>query len=101
MECCIRQLWCPSFITNNITSIAQFQYTDIYTQTNIPSFYHRYCDEVIEDAPLQVSKAYLEQHGIEKVVHGTEISPEDVQKMYGPALLLGMYVNMLTWLSYV
>ena len=35
----------------------------------------RYVDEVIEDAPLQVTEEFLAEHGITTVVHGDLVAP--------------------------
>ena len=40
VECCIRQLRCPSTTSYNITSIAYNQYTDIHSQTYIHTYIH-------------------------------------------------------------
>ena len=42
VECCIRQLRCPSTTSYNITSIAYNQYTDIHSQTYIHTYIHTY-----------------------------------------------------------
>ncbi|GIF47202.1 hypothetical protein Afe04nite_17410 [Asanoa ferruginea] len=49
----------------------------------------RYVDEVIEDAPLQVTEEFLAQHGITTVVHGDDLSPEGAEFVYGPAMAAG------------
>jgi cytidyltransferase-like protein len=49
----------------------------------------RYVDEVIEDAPLQVTEQFLDEHGITTVVHGDDLSPEGAEFAYGPAAAAG------------
>lgn len=49
----------------------------------------RYVDEVIEDAPLQVTEEFLAEHGITTVVHGDDLSPEAAEFVYGPAAAAG------------
>ena len=49
----------------------------------------RYVDEVIEDAPLQVTEEFLSVHGITTVVHGDDLSPEGADFVYGPAAAAG------------
>ena len=49
----------------------------------------RYVDEVIEDAPLQVTEAFLAEHRIAIVVHGDDLSPEGAEFVYGPAAAAG------------
>jgi len=49
----------------------------------------RYVDEVIEDAPMQVTEAFLAAHDIATVVHGDDLSPEGAEFVYGPAAAAG------------
>ncbi len=49
----------------------------------------RYVDEVIEDAPLRVTEAFLDEHAITLVVHGDDLSPEGAESVYGPAAASG------------
>jgi cytidyltransferase-like protein len=49
----------------------------------------RYVDEVIEDAPLQVTEKFLAEHEITTVVHGDDLSPEAAEFVYGPAATAG------------
>lgn len=42
----------------------------------------RYVDEVIEGAPDVVTSSFLEKHEISLVVHGGQISDEEIQKVY-------------------
>ncbi len=51
----------------------------------------KYVDEVIQNAPIHVSREYIEENALDVVVHGSEISDADVQKMYGAAVELGIY----------
>jgi cytidyltransferase-like protein len=49
----------------------------------------RYVDEVIEDAPMQVTEEFLAAHDIATVVHGDDLSPEGAECVYGPAAAAG------------
>ena len=49
----------------------------------------RYVDEVIEDAPFQLTEAFLDEHAITTVVHGDDLSPEGAAFVYGPAAAEG------------
>lgn len=49
----------------------------------------RFVDEVIEDAPLQVTEEFLADHGITTVVHGDDLSPQGADFVYGPAAAAG------------
>lgn len=42
----------------------------------------KYVDEVIADAPLKVSKEFLQLHNIDKVVHANDISQENIDIMF-------------------
>jgi glycerol-3-phosphate cytidylyltransferase len=52
----------------------------------------RYVDEVIADAPFQVTQAFLDEHAITTVVHGDDLSPEGAEFIYGPAAAAGRIV---------
>ena len=49
----------------------------------------RYVDEVIEDAPFQVTEEFLAEHDIATVVHGDDLSPQDAEPVYGAAAAAG------------
>ena len=49
----------------------------------------RYVDEVIEDAPFQLTEAFLDEHAITTVVHGDDLSPDGAETIYGPAVTAG------------
>lgn len=49
----------------------------------------RYVDEVIAGAPVQVSEEFLAAHAIHTVVHGDDLSREDAELVYGPAVAAG------------
>lgn len=51
----------------------------------------RYVDEVVPEAPLKLTEAYLTKHRIDLVVHGDDISPESEQQMYSVPKQLGKY----------
>ncbi|MFI6348016.1 adenylyltransferase/cytidyltransferase family protein [Streptomyces sp. NPDC050560] len=51
----------------------------------------RYVDEVIPDAPFRVTEEFLAEHGIAKVVHGDDMSPQATEDMYGPAVAAGKF----------
>src|SRR5512139_259272 len=54
----------------------------------------RYVDEVIADAPLRVTEAFLAEHGITTVVHGDDLSPEVAEFVYGPAAAAGKLASI-------
>jgi glycerol-3-phosphate cytidylyltransferase len=49
----------------------------------------RYVDEVIQDAPFQVTEEFLAEHDIDTVVHGDDLSHQDAEFVYGPASATG------------
>lgn len=46
----------------------------------------RYVDEVIPDAPFEVTRDFLETHEISTIVHGDDLAPETAATIYGPAV---------------
>lgn len=54
----------------------------------------RYVDEVIADAPFEVTQAFLDEHAITTVVHGDDLSPEGAEAIYGPAVAAGRLVHV-------
>ena len=42
----------------------------------------KYVDEVIPDAPIVVTQAFLDSHNIQYVMHGDDISQASIEKMY-------------------
>jgi cytidyltransferase-like protein len=42
----------------------------------------KYVDEVIENAPLVVTKEYIIKNNIDMIVHGDDISQESINEMY-------------------
>jgi cytidyltransferase-like protein len=51
----------------------------------------RYVDEVIEDAPFRVTEDFLDEHAIDTVVHGDDLSAEGAESLYGPAVAAGRF----------
>ena len=49
----------------------------------------RYVDEVIADAPFEVDETFLAEHDIAIVVHGDDLTPQDVEVVYGAAAAAG------------
>ena len=50
----------------------------------------RYVDEVIPDAPLTVTREWIEQHEIDLVVHGDDFSEEQYKLCYGTPIEMGI-----------
>ena len=50
----------------------------------------RYVDEVITDAPLILTHAFLDQHDVHLVVHGDDLDDTAAAEVYGPAVETGL-----------
>ena len=42
----------------------------------------RHVDEVVPDAPLELTRPYIERHRVDVVVHGDDLSAENLELMY-------------------
>lgn len=51
----------------------------------------KYVDEVVLNAPFNVTKEYLIENNIDYVIHADGIDPKEAQNMYGAAIELGLY----------
>ena len=49
----------------------------------------RYVDEVLPNAPYTVSSEFLDEHDISVVVHGDDISPVNLEQVFGPVVAAG------------
>jgi|SRR5215212_9489997 cytidyltransferase-like protein len=49
----------------------------------------RYVDEVIEDAPFELTDAFLREHDITTVVHGDDLTSQGAEAVYGAAAAAG------------
>jgi glycerol-3-phosphate cytidylyltransferase len=49
----------------------------------------RYVDEVIADAPYQLTREFLDEHAVSTVVHGDDLTAEGAESIYGPAAAAG------------
>ncbi len=50
----------------------------------------RYVDEVVPNAPLQVSSEWIEKNGIELVVHGDDMPEEQLRRLYQIPIDMGI-----------
>jgi len=50
----------------------------------------RHVDQVIPDAPIVVTREWIEQHGIDLVVHGDDLDESSLEYMYGIPRELGI-----------
>jgi len=51
----------------------------------------QYVDEVVLNAPFNVTKEYLIENNIDYVIHADNIDPKEAQNMYGAAIKLDLY----------
>lgn len=51
----------------------------------------RYVDQTVADAPLAVSRQWVETHGIDLVAHGDDFSPDFAQRFYAYPMEAGIY----------
>lgn len=50
----------------------------------------RYVDEVVPNAPLQVSSEWLEKHNVDLVVHGDDMAEEQLRALYDIPMEMGI-----------
>jgi cytidyltransferase-like protein len=50
----------------------------------------RWVDRVIPNAPLRVSREFVEEHGLDLVVHGDDFDRERLLRMYGDPADMGI-----------
>ena len=51
----------------------------------------RYVNEVIPNAPLQVDSQWIEKHNIDLVVHGDDMSEEQLRLFYETPMSMGIF----------
>jgi len=51
----------------------------------------RYVDEVLPDAPLKVTRDWIERHAIDMVVHGDDLSDEQLDHLYREPIDMGIF----------
>ena len=51
----------------------------------------RYVNEVIPNAPLQIDSEWLEKYNIDLVVHGDDMSDEQLKYLYGTPISIGIF----------
>jgi cytidyltransferase-like protein len=51
----------------------------------------RYVDEVVSNAPLNIDRAWIEQHNIDLIVHGDDFSSEMEELCYKTPIEMGIY----------
>ena len=51
----------------------------------------RYVDEVVPDAPLTITREWIEQHEIDLVVHGDDFTEEQYKRHYETPIEMGIF----------
>lgn len=51
----------------------------------------RFVDEVVPDAPLVITREWLELHRIDVVVHGDDFDPALADRLYGVPMAMGIF----------
>lgn len=55
----------------------------------------RYVDEVIPNAPLEITREWIEKHNIDLILHGDDVSPEVRDTWYGVPVEMGIYKSIV------
>ena len=54
----------------------------------------RYVDEVVSNAPLEITREWIEQHNIDVILHGDDVSPETRNTWYAVPIKMGIYKSV-------
>ena len=54
----------------------------------------RYVDEVVPNAPLEITLDWIEKHNIDLIIHGDDVAPEIRDAWYGVPIKLGIYKSV-------
>ena len=54
----------------------------------------RYVDEVIPNAPLEITRKWIKKHNIELIIHGDDVAPEVRDTWYKVPLEMGIYQSV-------
>lgn len=54
----------------------------------------RYVDEVIPNAPLKITREWIDQHKIDLIIHGDDVAPEVRDAWYGVPIEMGIYQSV-------
>ena len=55
----------------------------------------RYVDEVIPNAPLEITREWIEKHNIDLILLGDDVSPEGRDTWYGVPVEMGIYKSIV------
>jgi cytidyltransferase-like protein len=54
----------------------------------------RYVDEVIPNAPLEITREWIEKNQIELIIHGDDVAPEVRDTWYKVPIKMGIYQSV-------
>jgi len=54
----------------------------------------RYVDEVVPNAPLEITREWIEEHQIDVIIHGDDVAPETRDRWYGVPIEMGIYKSV-------
>jgi cytidyltransferase-like protein len=54
----------------------------------------RYVDEVVANAPLEITKEWIEEHQIDLIMHGDDVDPAVRDVWYGVPIEMGIYQSV-------
>ena len=54
----------------------------------------RYVDEVVPNAPLKITRDWIEKHNIDLIMHGDDVAPEVRDAWYGVPIEMGIYKSV-------
>ncbi len=55
----------------------------------------RYVDEVVPNAPLEITREWIAQHNIDLILHGDDVSPKTRDTWYGVPIEMGIYKSVV------
>ena len=54
----------------------------------------RYVDEVVPNAPLEITLDWIEKHNIDLIIHGDDVAPEIRDAWYSVPIKMGIYKSV-------
>ena len=54
----------------------------------------KYVDEVVPNAPLKITREWIEKHSIDLIMHGDDVSPDVKDAWYGVPIEMGIYQSV-------
>jgi len=54
----------------------------------------KYADEVVPNAPLEITREWIEKHNIDLIMHGDDVSPEVRDRWYKVPIEMGIYKSV-------